>query len=605
MKKYFVSFLLLLVAPSICFGSSARYTQLVREKQRKMEQLEKCMGSNKKLQIAGISTLGLTAIGVAGNIAEAKMIKDNTKKIASQEETIEDKKIELAQKQQDKAEADAAAAAAPKEYNDRHTLEIIVNDDIRTISASGGNIGDKAISHGYQPEQLPSGLRNSFGNAMGDFIKNCFALQGTKNIKTVSAGAKSESEWRAFSGVGTLKESDVLQNNAPYEIAECKAETCDDHYYPTEAGCVPEERQEGDDQDSEKNTTTVVSDTKVSATGGAGSVVASQTVSAEQETPAHVSGTDVNGGSEPGDKTEVVTTQETPADTEKKTEQKTATTPKKCSEKTLNAVNAKDGVIEGKKCKVTSCKGNLVKSDDELSCKCPSDKPKLDKKTMMCSAEKPATTVVEEKKTTADVSTWTDAYKHEHAKEYCDAKYKNQPNIHACCMEVHDTQKAFNWQKGKCVCKNSLIWDGKNCITLETLKNWDSQKKRDNADIYCTNRYNGQWSKDRDEQACCFEIFQYQQATGWDGNKCLCKDNMHWSARKCIVNKEKVDCVAPTKWFRSGTAMYKGKEYKASIPDSEANPQNNIANRDKLEMKLLTQIRKDGHENIEVKCTYK
>lgn len=76
MKKYFLFGLIVAIMPSICFGSSARYTQLVREKQRKMAELEKCMGATNGLKIAGLSTLGLTAVGVAGNVAEAQKIKE-------------------------------------------------------------------------------------------------------------------------------------------------------------------------------------------------------------------------------------------------------------------------------------------------------------------------------------------------------------------------------------------------------------------------------------------------------------------------------------------------------------------------------------------------
>ena len=88
MKKYFFPILLISILPGIAFGASARFTQLVREKQQKMEQLEKCMGASKGLKIAGVSTLGLTAVGVAGNIAEAKMIDSNTKTIAKNTEKI-------------------------------------------------------------------------------------------------------------------------------------------------------------------------------------------------------------------------------------------------------------------------------------------------------------------------------------------------------------------------------------------------------------------------------------------------------------------------------------------------------------------------------------
>jgi hypothetical protein len=101
MKKYFLFGLLVAVMPSLCLGASARYTQLVREKQRKMEQLEKCMGVSKGLKIAGVSTLGLTAVGVVGNIYEANalktydsQIKSAEKKIKSTEDYIKEKECE-------------------------------------------------------------------------------------------------------------------------------------------------------------------------------------------------------------------------------------------------------------------------------------------------------------------------------------------------------------------------------------------------------------------------------------------------------------------------------------------------------------------------------
>ena len=98
-KKYLTSFLLMISVPAVCYASSARYTELVHEKQQKMEQLEKCMGKMGNLKIAGISTLGLTAVGVAGNIAEAKIISDNTTKIDKMDEKIEKQKLDNERKQ--------------------------------------------------------------------------------------------------------------------------------------------------------------------------------------------------------------------------------------------------------------------------------------------------------------------------------------------------------------------------------------------------------------------------------------------------------------------------------------------------------------------------
>ena len=88
MKKYFLIGLIIVIAPNFCFGAGARYTQLVREKQRKMEELEKCMGATNGLKIAGVSTLGLTAVGVAGNIAEAKKRDDLAASIESADKQL-------------------------------------------------------------------------------------------------------------------------------------------------------------------------------------------------------------------------------------------------------------------------------------------------------------------------------------------------------------------------------------------------------------------------------------------------------------------------------------------------------------------------------------
>ena len=112
MKKLCFIGILLALTPSLSFGDNFRINQLVQEKQRKMAELEKCMGSTKGLKIAGISTLGLTAVGVAGNVIEAKKINEYDDKIESTDKSItktqkqiEEKRSELAAK---KAEAEEA-----------------------------------------------------------------------------------------------------------------------------------------------------------------------------------------------------------------------------------------------------------------------------------------------------------------------------------------------------------------------------------------------------------------------------------------------------------------------------------------------------------------
>ena len=61
---------------------------------------------------------------------------------------------------------------------------------------------------------------------------------------------------------------------------------------------------------------------------------------------------------------------------------------KKCSADTLNAIKAKDGIVEGGKCKVTTCKGNLRKTSDNLNCECPGNDYKWNETKQTCEKNK-------------------------------------------------------------------------------------------------------------------------------------------------------------------------------------------------------------------------
>ena len=165
MHKYFILSLIVSIIPNLCLAENPRITKLMREKQAKMEQLEKCMGSSKGLKIAGISTLGLTAVGVAGNIAEAKVIQDYNDRIESTDKNIEKTKIEIQEKRDAldaKEEAEAKRVAAEEQAKrEGRILRKVALEDIARINSSGFN-GDKAVSHGYVPEKLPENLRSQF-----------------------------------------------------------------------------------------------------------------------------------------------------------------------------------------------------------------------------------------------------------------------------------------------------------------------------------------------------------------------------------------------------------------------------------------------------------
>lgn len=81
MKKCFVIGLIMALVPGMCPAVNTRISDLTTEKLEKMKRLEKCQGTTKGLKIAGLSTLGVTAVGVAGNIAEAVVLNDYKDKV--------------------------------------------------------------------------------------------------------------------------------------------------------------------------------------------------------------------------------------------------------------------------------------------------------------------------------------------------------------------------------------------------------------------------------------------------------------------------------------------------------------------------------------------
>ena len=97
-------FLVFTVLPS--FAQHPRITQLIAEKQAKMEKLEKCQGTTKNLKIAGISTLGITAVGVGANIAEAVVLSntkddiEKAKKARDEQQQIKDERLAKQKKQE-------------------------------------------------------------------------------------------------------------------------------------------------------------------------------------------------------------------------------------------------------------------------------------------------------------------------------------------------------------------------------------------------------------------------------------------------------------------------------------------------------------------------
>lgn len=106
MKKI-ISFVGLFAVLGVGFGDahgvamSAQVRRLLQEKQEKIEQLEKCEGKKQGWMIAGISTIGLTAVGVGVNIAQASKSNRLSDEIEMEKSTLERQQDELDRIQND------------------------------------------------------------------------------------------------------------------------------------------------------------------------------------------------------------------------------------------------------------------------------------------------------------------------------------------------------------------------------------------------------------------------------------------------------------------------------------------------------------------------
>ena len=89
---------------------SAQVRRLLQQKQEKIEQLEKCEGKKQGWMIAGISTIGLTAVGVGVNIAQASKSNRLSDEIEMEKSTLERHQNELNRIQNDIAAEHAKQA---------------------------------------------------------------------------------------------------------------------------------------------------------------------------------------------------------------------------------------------------------------------------------------------------------------------------------------------------------------------------------------------------------------------------------------------------------------------------------------------------------------
>ncbi len=228
MKKYFLLGLMIAIAPNICFGAGARYTQLVREKQRKMQELEKCMGATNGLKIAGLSTIGLTAVGVAGNVAQAKKLDEYESGIESKQKELEKVNKDIAEKQAEikkEKEAEEAAATQKKadeeakptnDENNPNMLKNVVKRDIAAINATPASLGAKIYVSGYNIDQLPEDLYDDIYSAMEEFTSKCDENEGW------FGDYPDDKSWGSnYANTPKLNPDDVWEYTERYVLAQC------------------------------------------------------------------------------------------------------------------------------------------------------------------------------------------------------------------------------------------------------------------------------------------------------------------------------------------------------------------------------------------------
>lgn len=204
MKKNFAVALLISIIPSLCFGASARYTQLVREKQRKYDELQKCLGATKGLKIAGVSTLGLTAVGVSTNIAQSETKKSYDKKLERADEKLNNIKKQIDNK-------DTTSSQAGNK-NSGLTIKQAVENDIKNINNSDAKPGSTVVLNGYKYKDLPTELSIDVKVAVDDWVKRCEGWEGKDGIQTIETynGATNNTLDKLTADNETTNETDTI-----------------------------------------------------------------------------------------------------------------------------------------------------------------------------------------------------------------------------------------------------------------------------------------------------------------------------------------------------------------------------------------------------------
>ena len=169
-----------------------KWTNLVKEKQELISELEKCQKNTKGFKIAGLATLGVSAIGIGVNIGEAVKIN-----------SLEDE-VDAAKKRVEKLDTDINKAkntcgtenCEGKQKKANAAEHICINDEWKVLKCATG----------YNEQDQDECKRNG---EVKTYYDKCVEVSGVP-ARTVA----TEADWLAF-----LPEVDVV---APARPNECK-----------------------------------------------------------------------------------------------------------------------------------------------------------------------------------------------------------------------------------------------------------------------------------------------------------------------------------------------------------------------------------------------
>lgn len=178
--------------PSDGVQMTAQIRRLLDQKEEKIKQLEACEGKKRGWMIAGISTIGLTAVGVGVNIAQASKSNKLSSEIDIQKQTLERQQNRLAQIQQNNS-------AAPQDSTEKKE-ETVSKEEPLNVSVNG-------IDWGYY--EIDGSAKDVDGCAVSNAGEWCVVFPDDVVIKGQAVCSDTPGEYNEASS------SEQINSNGP------------------------------------------------------------------------------------------------------------------------------------------------------------------------------------------------------------------------------------------------------------------------------------------------------------------------------------------------------------------------------------------------------